>query len=92
MLFILCAFLKLAMNWPEVSNVDNAMYLGPYFPCLENIEIAVACDDKRSSGQKVHDEILSIVVIRQNKNFMRYDLKNASKQYEYFICYLLPYS
>lgn len=39
----------------------------------------------------MHDEILSIVVIIQNKNFMGYDLKNASKQYEYFICYLFPF-
>ena len=58
------------MNWPEVGNVDNATYLGPYFPHLKNIEIAVACDGKRPSGQKVHDEMLSIVVIIQNKNFM----------------------
>lgn len=62
------SFLKVAINWPEASKVDNAMYLGLYFPHPKNSEIAVVCDGERSSGQKVHDEILSIVVIIQNKS------------------------
>lgn len=59
------------MHLFKVGNVRpeevKKNYLEPYFPHLKNIGIRFACNGKRSSDQKMHDEILSIVAILQKK-------------------------